>query len=422
MSKRLILLTIGILMLFAWSAFATETRVSTMGNNILYLKDDAGMFVYPGTMSQYQKMVIAEHYSNFTANTYSPFAYPAFRRVGIILPAWGSGTLAIFAGEDQESFNFGDPGGTFPGPGFIAPTTRFLLGYGMNAGNSSLGFQVDFSGVRDENGPTPPQTGTNEIFNASTWGFGFGLSTPMTDLHNLDFGFRIRIGSFEEKLDSSADVLNNKSDGNMALSFVVRDYYAMNDYMNLVPVGALGIASEKNIDYLGADSNLFKFNTMAFELGLALQTKPTENSEIIGGAGYRSAKLRTKIFDDASGGDTLISDFSESETHLPFAWLGFESQVKNWLHFRLGVEKSIATQKDKAEKPVAGATADEERNERKDTFSPFSYAVGVGIHAGPVTMDAEVANEWWNAGPNFLSGQTYAGGMFPRISFTYNFK
>ncbi|MGH8003246.1 MAG: hypothetical protein ACRECJ_00780, partial [Limisphaerales bacterium] len=213
----------------------------------------------------------------------------------------------------------------------------------------------------------------------------------------------------------------NKSDGNMALSFVLRDYYAMNDYMNLVPVGAFGIASEKNIEYAGVDSNLFKFNTTSYEFGLALQTKPTENSEIIGGAGYRSTKFREKTFDDASGGDTLIDDFTTTNTELPFAWLGFETQVKSWMHFRLGVEKSIATFKEKSEKPVAAASADEGRNEFKETDSPFSYAVGVAFHAGPVTMDAQVENDWWNQGPNFLSGNS-SGDMFPRISFTYNFK
>ena len=427
MSKRLILLTIGILTLFAVSAFATETRVATMGNNGLYLKDDAGIFFYPGTMSQYQKMVIAEHYSNQLANDYSPFAYPAFRRVGIILPAWGNGTLAIFAGEDTENFNVG---GAFPGPGFDAPTTRLLVGYGMNTGNSSLGFQVDFSGVRDESPQALPQpAGATNIFTASTWGFGFGLSTPMGDLNNLDFGFRLRIGSFEEKADSSDEVLNNKSDGNMALSFVLRDYYALNDYMNLVPVGALGIASEKNIDYVGGlpDSNLYKFNTTAIEAGLALQTKPTESSEIIGGAGWRYFKLRERVFDNASGSGTPVSDESFSATALPFVWLGFEAAVKNWMHFRLGVEKQILSEKEKRDEPTIAA--DHERDEWKITDSPLSYAVGAAFHAGPVTMDVMVENEWFNMGPNFLSGNNLDDfgdsdnvALFPRVSFTYNFK
>lgn len=421
MSKRLILLTIGIVMLFALSATATETRVATMGNSGLYLKDDAGMFIYPGTMSAYQKMVIAEHYSNSegTGAGNSPFSYGRFRRVGIVMPAWGSGTLAIFAGEGTESFNVGGPFTL----GFTAPTTRFLVGYGMNTGNSSLGFQVDFSGVRNENVGGLPQGGTPDLFTASTWGFGFGLSTPMGDLNNLDFGFRLRIGSYENKLDSTTEVLQNKSDGNMALSFVVRDYYAMNDYMNLVPVAAFGIASEKNIEYFAPDSNLHKFNTTSLEAGLALQTKPTESSEIIGGAGYRYSKLRTRTFADASDGDTLNTDFNTSTTALPFAWLGFEAQVKSWMHFRLGVEKEIATNKSKTEKPVAGATADEGRNEFKTTSSPFAYAVGVAFHAGPVTMDAMVENQWINNGPNFLSGEsTDDGQLFPRITFVYNFK
>jgi len=419
MSKRLILLTIGILMLFALSALATETRVATMGNSGLYLKDDAGMFIYPGTMSMYQKMVIAEHYSNNDNSDIGPFTYGRYRRVGIVMPAWGTGTLAIFAGEGTENFNVG---GGF-NLGFTAPTTRFLVGYGMNTGNSSLGFQVDFSGVRDENNFPPVQGGTPDVFTASTWGFGFGLSTPMGDLNNLDFGFRLRIGSYESKLDSATEVLGNKSDGNMALSFVLRDYYAMNDYMNLIPVGAFAIASEKNREYFGADSILFKFNNTAYEFGLALQTKPTENSEIIGGFGYRSSKERSKQFGDASDGDTLNTDFSESNTALPFAWLGFEAQVKSWMHFRLGVEKEINSFKRKSEKPVAAAGADEGRNEYKTTSSPLNYAVGVGFHAGPVTMDAMVENDWINNGPNFLSGETTSDGqLFPRITFVYNFK
>jgi hypothetical protein len=418
MSKRLILLTIGILTLFALSAFATETRVATMGNSGRYLKDDAGIFFYPGTMSQYQKLIIAEHNGNEDWVNRTPFAYNDEKRVGIILPAWGTGTLAIFAGEGTENFNVAGPFNI----GFTAPTTRFLLGYGMNTGNSSLGFQVDFSGVRNENGGSPVQGGaTPDVFTASTWGFGFGLSTPMGDLNNLDFGFRIRIGSYEDKRDSSGEMINNKSDGNMALSFTVRDYYALNDYMNLVPVGAVGIASEKTQEFAGADSLLWKFNTTNLEAGLALQTKPTENSEIIGGAGYRFSKLRTQSFDDPSGGDTLLTEFSTSTTAMPFAFLGFETQVKSWMHFRLGVEKEISTFKQKSEKPVAAASADEERNELKTTSSPLNYAVGVAFHAGPVTMDAMVQDWFFNNGPYFLSGDD-TGDMFPRVSFTYNFK
>lgn len=419
MSKRLILLIIGILMLCALSALATETRVATMGFNGLYLKDDAGIFYYPGTMPMYKKLIIAEHQSNFDNTFFTQFHYSDQTRVGIIMPAFGNGTLAVFAGEGQERFNTGG-GYTL---GFFAPTTRFLVGYGMNTGNASLGFQVDFSGSRQENNQNvpPPQTGTPDLFKSSTWAFAVGLTTPMGDLNNLDLGFRIRIGSYENKLDSATEVLQNKSDGNTALTFNLRDYYALNDYLNLVPVGSFSTASEKNIEYQGVDSNNFKFTTTNIEGGLGLQTKPTETSEIIGGVGYRSEKFRTKVFDDASGNDTLNTDNSRTTTSLPYAFLGFEAQVKGWMHFRLGVEKSIETVKMKAEKPVAAAAADEARNEWKFTNSPLRYAVGVGITAGPVTMDAQVDNDWWNQGPNFLSGTTN-GDMFPRISFTYNFK
>ncbi len=422
MSKRLILLTIGLLMVLAIPVIATETRVATMGFNGLYLKDDAGIFYYPGTMSMYKKLIIAEHQSNFSSTFHSQFHYSDRTRVGIIMPAWGNGTLAIFTGEGNEHFAQAvNASGAYPPFGFDEPTTRFLVGYGMSTGNASVGFQVDYSGVRDENNIGVPQGGPVNIFTANTWGFAVGLSTPMGDLNNLDLGFRIRVGSFKSKADSSTEVLNNKSDGNTSLTFNLRDYYALNDYLNLVPVGSFSTASEKNTEYAGVDSNAFKFTTTVIEAGLGLQTKPTENSEIIGGVGYRSSKLRSKMFADASGNDTLITDLSTSETSLPYAFMGFEAQVKNWLHFRLGVEKDILTDKRKSEKPVAAATATDGRNEWKETFSDLNYAVGVGISAGPVTMDTQVDNDWWNQGPNFLSGTTN-GDMFPRISFTYNFK
>ncbi|MCI0330934.1 MAG: hypothetical protein L0196_08310 [candidate division Zixibacteria bacterium] len=414
MSKRLILLTIGVLLLAALSAWATESRVFTMGRSGLYLKDDAGIFFYPGTMPMYKNMIIAEHYTNSDTSVSSsvgPFSYGSFRRAGIILPVWNNGTLAVFAGDGSESFLVGG-GGTF-----IAPNSRFLVGYGLNAGNATVGFQFDYSGVRDEDPDAVPQPFQADIFTANTWGFGVGLSTPMGDLNSLDLGFRLRIGSFEWKLDTTAtDNILAASDGNTTLSFTVRDYYALNDFVNLVPVGVLGISTQKDVDSTTAPAERFKRSLTAIEVGLGIQTKPSENSEIIGGVGYRSGKLTEKQLTTA-GGDSL--EESTTETSLPFAFLGFEAQVKSWMHFRLGVNKDIVTIKNKNELPASTGAPD--RDESKDSESPLHYAVGVGIHAGPVTMDASVSNDFFTEGPNFLSGQT-SGDLFPRISFVYNFK
>lgn len=414
MSRRLILLTLALLMLLSLTALATETRVFTMGRSGFYLKDDAGIFLYPGTMNMYKKLIIAEHYTNdgdsSVSSSVGPFSYGSFRRVGIITPVWNNGTLAVFAGDGSEDF-------TVQGATITEPTTRFLVGYGINAGNASLGFQVDFSGVRDEIPNAVPQVGAPTIFTASTWGIGFGFSTPMGDLNNLDLGFRLRIGSFERKLDTTAtDNILAKSDGNTTLSFVIRDYYAMNDYVNLVPVGALGISTQKDVDSTVSPADRFKHSTTAIEAGLGIQTKPTENSEIIAGAGYRSSNEKDKELTRA-GGDSITT--STTITSLPFAFLGFETQVKSWMHFRLGVNKDIVTTKEKNELPASTGAPD--RDESKDTDSPLNYAVGVGIHAGPVTMDASVSSNWFNNGPYFLGGDATTN-MFSRISFIYNFK
>jgi len=414
MSRRLIFLTIGLLLLFSLSALATESRLAAMANSGTYLKDDAGIFLYPGTMMMYKKMIIAEHFGNSTSGSVGPFGYGDQHRVGIIFPV-SSSVLAVFAGDGEESFTVGGSMST-------QPTTRFLVGWGTNTGNASVGLQVDFSGVREEF-PGVPQAGGATIFTASTWGIAVGLSTPMGDLNNLDLGFRIRIGKYEEKDDTAtANAVFNKSDGNTTLSFVGRDYYALNDYVNLVPAAKFGVSTQKDLDDFSADTARFKNTITAIEVGLALETKPNENSELIGGAGYRSTKTKfAELTHGTAGGADSVS-FSSTDSHLPFAFLAFETQVKSWLHFRLGVEKTIDVTKEEVE----GATVilpNAKLNESKQGSSSLAYAFGVGIHAGAVTMDAVVENEWLNNGPNFLSGEdTDNGQLFPRITFTYNFK
>jgi hypothetical protein len=415
MSRKLILLTLAILFCFALAAQATETRVATMGNSGLYLRDDAGIFIYPGTMVHYKKMIIAEHFTNSGANDPTPFGYSGVQRVGIVFPGFLNGTWAVFAGQGTEDF-------TVQGVGMTEPTTRFLLGYGTNTGNSSIGFQVDFSGVRIENNTPPPQAGGATIYTAGTWGVAAGLSTPLGDLNNLDLGFRIRIGKFKFEDDTAtANAVAAESDGNTTLSFTLRDYYALNDYVNLVPVGALGLSTQKDIDYSG-DTSRFKFSHTVMELGLGVQTKPTENSEIIAGAGYRSSNMTFREFTHGSSGGADSVEFAQTDAHMPFAFLGFEAAVKSWMHFRLGVEKTIDVFKEEIKGPPGALLPNSKLNEAKQGGSSLEYAIGVGIHAGPVTMDALVENQFLNEGPQFLSGETTNVGLFPRVSLTYNFK
>jgi len=417
MSRRLIFLILGILFLFSVSAFATESRLAAMANSGTYLKDDAGIFLYPGTMGMYKKLIIAEHFNgSISGDDVGPFSYGSVNRVGIIFPVHGSGVLAVFAGDGQESFSVGGTINT-------QPTTRFLVGWGTNTGNASVGLQVDFSGVREESNTPPPQAGGATIFTASTWGIAVGLSTPMGDLNNLDLGFRIRIGSYEEKDDTAtANAVSHKSDGNTTLSFVGRDYYALNDYVNLVPAAKFGVSTQKDIDFSG-DTARFKNSETVIEIGLALETKPTENSELIGGAGYRSSKTKLRELTHGTPGGADSVSFETTDAHLPFAFLAFETQVKSWMHFRLGVEKTIDVTKEEVTGPPGALLPNAKLNESKQGSSSLDYAVGVGIRAGAVTMDAVVENDFFNNGPHFLSGGTVAGGgIFPRVTFTYNFK
>jgi hypothetical protein len=366
-------------------------------------------------MTQYQKLIIAEHATNSGFNDPTPFGYHGDTRVGILFPGFLNGTWAVFAGDGQEDF-------TVQGVGITEPTTRFLLGYGTNTGASSVGFQVDFSGVRQESNTPPPQTGGAQIFTASTWGVAAGLSTPLGDLNNLDLGFRIRIGKFKFEDDTAtANAVSAESDGNTTLSFTARDYYALNDYVNLVPVGALGMSTQKDVDYSG-DTSRFKFSHTVMELGLGIQTKPSESSEIIAGVGYRSSGMTFREFTHGSGGGADSVEFQQTDAHMPFAFLGFEAQVKSWMHFRMGVEKTIDVFKEEIKGPPGALLPNSKLNESKQGSSSLEYAVGVGIHAGPVTMDAMVENQFFNEGPQFLSGETTNVGLFPRVSFIYNFK
>ena len=57
--RKLIILTIVLVMAMATASFATYTRVVTMGNNNNILLDDANVWLYPSRINQYPNLAIA---------------------------------------------------------------------------------------------------------------------------------------------------------------------------------------------------------------------------------------------------------------------------------------------------------------------------------------------------------------------------
>ncbi len=109
--------------------------------------------------------------------------------------------------------------------------------------------------------------------------------------------------------------------------------------------------------------------------------------------------------------DTAVAPIlDESDSHMPYIALGTEIQVKNWLQFRFGAEKTWDSFTDNATTP-----------ETKFSGAGFEYMVGAGVMVGDLQFDLEVNPNWFNAGPYLLSGSS-AGDMFGWISIKYDYR
>ena len=358
------------------SAFATETKLRTMGYSYLYMVDDYNMQIWPQLITNYPSLLLYEHdYAG-----------------GITMALGENDVLGFFINE----YSYWVPGWSST---FSSPDDKFSLIYGHNFEGFQLGFSFNWASdfYKYENSPVYEEK-------VSMMALTGGFSIDVGEEHSFDFAATYQNTSF--KIDTSGNEIV-KSDGGTAIGFVARFNYQYNDETRLVPV--FQFITDK-IGYQGeypvwaADTTDYSYT--AFEFGIGCNHKPHERVELINAIGVLVEKYTY---------DYLMWDDKETYTYatMPYFMLGADIYVKKWLNLRFGLNKWLGTDKYKYENA----------SDYTESWSAnyFDYTVGAGINVSGLEFDCMVSNGFFNRGPYLISGDD-TQTMFPYISIKYPFK
>lgn len=385
--KRLCVLILALAMvsIMVAPAFATWTRVATMGNQAQFIQDDHNIWTFTSTVNNYPRHLIIDH--SIDADSYEfgvTEDIDGGTRLGMIVPFMGHSVIGAFVSDFD--FDWG-----------LNPSEadqKIDLFYGYRGASFDLGVRIDYSGRGVEFGGKQNQSALG--LNA---GVGFNLSGNMLEVNGL---YRSISWTNETLSGPTAPTVINEKDAGSDMGLSARYLIAYNSMVTLVP--AFMYRSQKVAEKITAGSTTgVEAKTTGWDLGVACNTVPLQGTEFLTSFGVRS--INNEVTDTA-----VAAILDESDGHMPYISFGSEIQVKNWLQFRFGAEKSWDSFTDNATSP-----------ETKSSGASFDYHVGAGIMTGDLQWDVEVNPSWFNAGPYLLSGEN-AGDMFLNISIKYDYR
>ena len=360
------------------TAFASETRVASMGNTGLFIHDNSNVVPFPGSIYLYGNQIIAEYRTKgdpntFTAAVHFPFGDGAFGGVrlnrNIFLPVPQNFTTSLSLDQVND----------------------FVMG--LKVGESSLGIRASFA---FKNNTAPVDTVLQTVDeNASYYELAAGLSGAIYD-----------IGAYFNlpKMESTYGAINQKWDG-FGYGISARYFLGQPDAIMYVPVGIWNALSADLTESTGTSKT--KYLEARFGVGIHYQVNKT-NLVILGIEPF--GLVENKF-------ETSLGTEKQRITNFPAFYLGGETHAKNWLILRVGA--THRTQENEV--------TSEPNNGTKTTVSTrdsqFILSVGAGFQIGKFLLDLDINNNFLFEGPEFISGHG-AGQLedfFNRISVTYTF-
>lgn len=392
--KRLcvLILALALVAVMVAPALATWTRVVTMGNQNMFIQDDYNMWMWTSTVNNYPRHLIIDHSVSASALEFGSYEdIDGGTRVGMVVPFLSHSVLGAFISDFDQEWSLNPD----------EADQAIDLFYGYRGTNFDLGAHIDYYNRGNEFGGKQGQSAIG--LNA---GVGFNVNGNMLEINGM---YRSISWDWEEQYASPTpyDPLN-ENDGSSDMGIAARYLIAYNSMVTLVP--AFAYRQQKIAEKVTAAPGFGsgqEFKTTGWDLGIGCNTVPLQGTEFLTSIGVRSA---TEKYTDSSG---AITYYDQKDAHFPYLALGSEIQVKNWLQFRFGAEKTWDAFEDKSVTPGVP--------EFKESGASFTYMVGAGVMVGDLQFDVEVNPNWFNAGPYFVSGSS-AGPMFGWISIKYDYR
>jgi len=409
-SFKTVIVTI-LMLLFITVAFASESRVISMGGVYGFLRDDTDVMRYPGTIHSYNRLVFAEmrswnNKSNWSIGGNIPFYTNVFgfrfnvpTDLGLYDFDYNDGLYRYWDDIDMDhkiNFIFG----------FM---DNFGVGLSMAMDQASKTIQVYYDEEEEEIIELEQKMDalllefmggySNEILD-----IGLTLQLPTSTLeneYNLDkgelsgllLGLNCRYFVIEETNFSLMTILDFKLSNT---SFEFKEYFDDTLYStNKDDHSLLALSFGIGINYQINDNNLLVLGLKP--LGM---TKTTHEEEYL-------------LIDT----DKEVTKIEQTITTLPEYRVGLESRISSWLTGRVGAYQQyhfIGYEEN-------FTLGDESYLIEKYSYyeSNFNVSIGFAVNFRNFTIDGVLSDSFFFDGPNFIGGKS--NGIATQLSLKYSF-
>jgi len=387
--KKVVTVTIVLMLLMCISAFATRNRLRTMGASSITVIDDDNIRSLPGRTFEFPNIAVAE----FGSNDLTELGVHC--KIGEEKPF----VLAIYFNTDEVNRprGYGEPG-----PAFMWLDGGALddelghrnidLYYGRPLGGNNFGFHLGYYSASFED--TDPAGLGKE--SANSFDFGFGLTDGAGD---WDIAASATFGGWT---DEDADGgIETEPDGYSEIGVMGRYFWHQNPNRTFIPHAGFAVGTRGEIDNWGGDSDPAtndintKTKFTGFHVGMGWNEVPTNNVLVVADFGFRVDKVKTERVWTTTYAATAGSDEqTDTRTVIPYWRMGFEAQVFDWMDVRMG-----ATSDWMSEKREFASTFEVKRG-----FADNQTYLGFGFHWGRFHVDTWTDPEMFLEGFEFING------------------
>jgi hypothetical protein len=396
--------------LIASSALASNTRVRSMGDVGLILRDDSNLWLFPSTVMHYRNLAILELGGRRELIYYLPNQAGIDPGGGGLIRLGGSGRHVIggFVGESSERLPFAPLDPTTGQP--LAMNRKIDLFYGVKNANSGLGWQLTYaSGAHKSSSSSGVLGAIENKASVRLLGLSFGMTHSFATGGTLDLALRYENHGFEVTRTSG---MAENSRGGHHLELLSRWTKGIKGGMEIVPFAGAKVGSDGRDLGQGIGSQSTDLAQNRILAGTGFNFRPDSNSVFsLGLSFFRSQETTTT---DVGSSATKLTQVT---WRLPFVFGGVETALFDWLRVRFGFQKALQT----LSRETRG-TGLASNNDSEDTRSegPFELAFGLGIHHRSLTIDFSLDPNYFKRGVYVLSGSQ--GNMFNLVTVTYGFE
>lgn len=381
--KKFLTVSLMMLLIMSLNAFATETRVMTMGNNNTILLDEANIWQFPSRLNDYPNLAIGE------------FSYSAdnnFANLGIHWKfgndnPWVLGTYFSTLDAYEPASMFGGSFLDFD----LMDNRRMDLLYGRQLGNNDFGFGFSYyhsSMTYDE--ASLPENLSKQSF--SFYDFTLGLTE---ETGQWDIAFNFGLGTWTDEGTDGEPIA--EPDGLMDIALNGRYFWQQNPNITLVPHLGLGYSKQGVKDNIASTS--YEEKGTMLDLGCGMNYTPATNVLAVLDFGFMYNKMKSDNSENIENTNT--------NWYFPYFKLGMDADVFKWMDIRFGATSywtSFTKEDNNGDK-------NNKRYPANDTY------LGFGFHWNRLHVDTYTDPELFLRGFNFISGTT--NNMNFQISAVY---